>query len=207
MPRPTETIDSPIDVATKAHEKATRDIEMAPETLTWLLLTHCIHEKELDAVAKIMEHEKLNATERGWMTLYKLKLFKDVLYGVEDDYQISAKYYLFYCASNGLFRWIEGRRLMGLLRHRSPDHLRQANKQQLDVLVTTMIEDLKELRPPALRECTARLAVPGRHCREIAEVVAVSNQTVSNVLAEVADSNKHLAECWEFWREERAEWS
>ena len=207
MSLPTDTIDDcQIDAATKAHEEDTRDIEMERETLMWLLVTHCIPEKELDIVIKTeVDDETPNSTERGLMALDKLQLFSDVLYGVEDDYKIPAKYYLCYCAARGLFKWIEGRRLWKLMGRRTQNDMRHANVHQLKALVSAMVADLQELRPPALPECTTRLAIPGRSCGEIAQVIAVSTQTVGDVLTHVAEKKKNLTDCWTFWREERAE--
>ena len=171
-----------------------------------MFMAYCIPEKEIRAIDRLMEDQPLTSTERGWLTTAKIRLLEELVCGVKDDYTIAAKYYMCYCASRGLFKWIEGRRLQNLLGKRTEKHLRQANEQEIKARLETMIDDLQQLQPPPRDEYTARLAMPGRTSEEIARIVGVlGDEDVNAIMASVSGRKERLAECWKFWRAEREE--
>ena len=140
------------------------------------------------------------------MIKQKLNLIIETLRGVEQDYAIAAKYFLFYRFASG-FKWIDGGSLYRLIGVRTTRAMCNANKPRITNLIKVMVSDIKRLLP-AGNIYIVRLAVPGRTCSEIAQILKVIDKDeVNAILMAVAARNQYelLAKCWEFWREERKE--
>ena len=198
--------DGKVMEAARAEERKTYDREMDRFRLWVMLVAYCLHGKEQDAGTKILLQEPLTPWERRRMVRSKLRILDDALSILEKHYRIAAKYYLCHRLHTNPFRWIEGAALLGMFGNRTERSLRRRNGPQINAITSGMIDDMENLTPPPVNLYTARLAVSGRTCKEIADVLDVIEEgQVCEILVDVSHRNPRLAECWSFWRDQRSE--
>ena len=200
----TSSVDNLIITAAKSEERKTRDREMRDIVLVVMFVAYCLSDEQRPAAEKLLRKETLNHTERGWMVREKLVILKSTLDGVDQQDMITAKYLLCYCLHSGLFKWTDGGALYRLIGRRTAEAMRSKNEPRIRRLVDNMIDEIKQLEPPR-NLYTTRLAIPGRTCHEVAQVLGnvLREHEVDRILATVSKAKSKLSECWNFWRGER----